>query len=97
MSPRYPSYPYPQRATADDWKKRFGHLDARQKEIRRNSLGNLVALSRPKNAALSNRSFPDKKKAPKKHRVTSRGLTQKSKSLSRRSGRHKLYWIVDCE
>jgi hypothetical protein len=53
---------YPQRPTADYWKTKFGHLTNRQRQLLRNSLGNLVALSRPKNAALGNRSFPEKTK-----------------------------------
>jgi len=53
---------YPQRPTGDSWKKQFGHFNQKEKNALRNSLGNLVALSRPKNSALGNRSFLDKKK-----------------------------------
>jgi hypothetical protein len=53
---------YPQRPKSDEWKKQFSQFDQKQKTALRNSLGNLVALSRPKNSALGNRSFADKKK-----------------------------------
>jgi len=52
---------YPQRASHDYWKANFGHLTIKQRNKTRNSLGNLLALSRPKNAALSNRPFPEKR------------------------------------
>ena len=51
---------YPQRARAPYWSERFGHLSPTQKRTVRNSLGNLLALSTPKNASLSNRPFSEK-------------------------------------
>ena len=51
---------YPQRARAQYWTDRFGKLSSTEKRRLRNSLGNLLALSTPKNASLSNKSFPEK-------------------------------------
>lgn len=51
---------YPQRARATYWSDRFGHLPATQRRTLRNSLGNLLALSVPKNSSLSNKPFPEK-------------------------------------
>lgn len=51
---------YPQRARASYWTERFGHLASNQKRTFRNSLGNLLALSSPKNSSLSNKPFPEK-------------------------------------
>ncbi len=55
---------YPQRARAPYWVERFGHLSSTQKRQLRNSLGNLLALSTPKNASLSNKPFPEKVSSP---------------------------------
>jgi hypothetical protein len=52
---------YPQEARQGYWKDRFGGFTHRQRNALRNSLGNLLALSRPKNSALSNRAFPEKR------------------------------------
>ena len=51
---------YPQTATAGYWKSNFPGLNQTQRDALRNSLGNLLALSRPKNSSLSNKPFPDK-------------------------------------
>lgn len=51
---------YPQNARASYWQERFGTYKQRQKESIRNSLGNLVPLSQPKNSSLSNKPFPEK-------------------------------------
>ena len=51
---------YPQRARAQYWTERFGKLSSTEKRRYRNSLGNLLALSTPKNASLSNKPFPEK-------------------------------------
>ncbi|WP_416400933.1 DUF262 domain-containing protein [Alicycliphilus denitrificans] len=51
---------YPQRARAQYWVDRFGHLSPTNKRRLRNSLGNLLALSTPKNSSLGNKSFPEK-------------------------------------
>ncbi len=55
---------YPQRARSQYWNERFGHLTSTKKRILRNSLGNLLALSTPKNSSLSNKPFPDKVEGP---------------------------------
>jgi hypothetical protein len=55
---------YPQRARAAYWLERFGHLAPNQKRTLRNSLGNLLALSTPKNSSLSNKPFPEKVGSP---------------------------------
>jgi uncharacterized protein with ParB-like and HNH nuclease domain len=54
---------YPQGPRDQYWKDRFGMLTVKQRNAVRNSLGNLLALSRPKNAALGNRPFPEKRDA----------------------------------
>jgi uncharacterized protein with ParB-like and HNH nuclease domain len=51
---------YPQRARAEYWKRVFDSFTSKEKSQLRNSLGNLLALSRPKNASLSNKPFPEK-------------------------------------
>lgn len=51
---------YPQKARAGYWVERFGSFNSTQKRLLRNSLGNLLALSVPKNASLSNKPFPEK-------------------------------------
>lgn len=51
---------YPQKARSQYWTERFGRFTPTQKRLLRNSLGNLLALSSPKNASLSNKAFPDK-------------------------------------
>lgn len=51
---------YPQRARDDYWKSRFDKFDAKQRRALRDSLGNLLPLSKPKNSSLQNRPFPDK-------------------------------------
>jgi len=52
---------YPREARARYWTDRFPQLTAKQRDALRDSLGNLLPLSRPKNAALSNRPFPEKR------------------------------------
>lgn len=51
---------YPQRARDNYWKERFSSYSTTQKRAIRNSLGNLLALSRPRNSSLGNKSFPEK-------------------------------------
>lgn len=51
---------YPQRARSEYWKNRFEIFSTKEKSQLRNSLGNLLALSRPKNSSLGNKSFDDK-------------------------------------
>ena len=51
---------YPQKARSHYWTERFGKFTQSEKRLLKNSLGNLVALSSPKNSSLSNKSFPEK-------------------------------------
>ncbi|MFC0049820.1 DUF262 domain-containing protein [Rheinheimera tilapiae] len=51
---------YPQRAREKYWTDRFAKFKPHEKKLLRNSLGNLLALSQPKNSSLSNKPFPDK-------------------------------------
>lgn len=52
---------YPQKAITDEWKNAFGSYSVKERNILRNSLGNLIPLSRPKNASLGRKNFSDKK------------------------------------
>lgn len=51
---------FPQKARHAYWTSRFCTLSTKQKSALRNSLGNLLPLSRPKNSSLSNRPYPEK-------------------------------------
>lgn len=51
---------YPQRAGHGYWKERFNTLKVQERNVLKNSLGNLLPVSHPKNASLSNGSFPEK-------------------------------------
>jgi hypothetical protein len=51
---------YPQYARDEYWTTRFNSCTQKQRTILRNSLGNLLPLSKPKNSSLSNRPFPEK-------------------------------------
>lgn len=51
---------YPQRAKDKYWTDRFSSFNTTQKRLLRNSLGNLLALARPKNSSLGNKPFPEK-------------------------------------
>lgn len=51
---------YPQQARHQYWTSRFEGLTQKQRTALRNSLGNLLPLSKPKNSSLSNRPFPEK-------------------------------------
>lgn len=46
------------------WKENFKDYDTSQKNSLKNTLGNLVCVSRPKNSKLSNKAFPIKKSLP---------------------------------
>jgi hypothetical protein len=48
---------YPRQARHGYWTSRFGSFNQKQKEALRNSLGNLLPLSKPKNSSLSNKPF----------------------------------------
>jgi hypothetical protein len=52
---------YPQRALDNYWKTQFEPYSIQERNILRNSLGNLLPVSHPKNASLSNKSFALKK------------------------------------
>lgn len=52
---------YPQKARSKCWTEEFSSFTAKEKIVLRNSLGNLVPLSHPKNSSLSNKCFLDKK------------------------------------
>ncbi len=52
---------YPQNARNKYWTERFSKFKPNQKRMLRNSLGNLLALSRPKNSSLSNNPFTEKR------------------------------------
>jgi hypothetical protein len=51
---------YPQQARDRYWTSRFEGLSQKQRTALRNSLGNLLPLSKPKNSSLSNKAFPEK-------------------------------------
>lgn len=51
---------YPQRAQTTYWRERFTDLTPPQRDLLKNTIGNLLPLSRPKNSSLSNASFPEK-------------------------------------
>lgn len=48
------------------WTKLFSHYDEKEKNILKNSLGNLLPLSSPKNSSLQNQCFEEKKGSPNK-------------------------------
>lgn len=52
---------YPQKAADESWKREFGHLSIKQRNVLKHSIGNLVPLSKPKNSSLQNKSFSEKK------------------------------------
>lgn len=52
---------YPQKATHTYWKEKFNLYTVKQRNTLRNSIGNLLPLSTPKNASLGNKSFEEKK------------------------------------
>lgn len=56
---------YPQTARAKYWTDRFTGLTAANRELLKNVIGNLLPLSKPKNSALSNKSFPEKARGTK--------------------------------
>jgi hypothetical protein len=51
---------YPQYARDQYWTSRFAGFSQKQRTTLRNSLGNLLPLSKPKNSSLSNKPFPEK-------------------------------------
>lgn len=51
---------YPKNGRNEYWKKRFGHLNNREKDQYKNSLGNLIVISNKKNEGLGNKDYPSK-------------------------------------
>lgn len=51
----------PQTSTFPNWKDALKGYDARKSKKLKNSLGNLVAISSPRNSSLRNKPFPEKK------------------------------------
>lgn len=51
---------YPQNGNKENWKNNFSKFSVKQRNILKNSLGNLLPLSRPKNSSLQNKSFSEK-------------------------------------
>lgn len=51
---------FPQTPGKDDWSKNYSSLSTRQRSNLKNSLGNLLPLSKPKNSSLKNKSFLEK-------------------------------------
>jgi len=51
---------YPRQARNEYWTSRFNGLSQKQRSAIRDSLGNLLPLSKPKNSSLSNKPFPEK-------------------------------------
>lgn len=60
---------YPQRARNLYWVDRFRGITQKQREALRDSVGNLLPLSKPKNSSLSNKPFPDKIEGDKDRNV----------------------------
>lgn len=62
-SPNYDSieHIYPQKVSHDSWKTAFGRYSVKQRNVLKQSLGNLLPLSNPKNSSLSNKSFQEKR------------------------------------
>jgi Protein of unknown function (DUF1524) len=52
---------YPQKVVDDCWKKPFARYLVKERNILKNSIGNLVPLSKPKNSSLQNKCFVEKK------------------------------------
>ena len=57
---------FPQNAVDPSWKAEFKAYTSRQRNTLRNSMGNLIPLSKPKNSALRNVSFQEKRSTPDK-------------------------------
>lgn len=59
---------YPQKVTHNCWKDSFNQYSIKQRNILKNSIGNLIPLSKPKNSSLGNKCF-EEKKGNKKNKV----------------------------
>lgn len=55
---------YPQAAQSEYWTRRFNGYSKEELSVLKNSLGNLLPLSKPKNSSLGNRDFADKVAVP---------------------------------
>lgn len=55
---------YPQTDSEPYWQENFKNYTNNEKNVLKNTLGNLVPISQPKNASLGNRSFIEKKARP---------------------------------
>lgn len=51
---------YPRKSRNDYWQSKFEKYTPKERRILKDSLGNLLPLSREKNSSFSNKSFPDK-------------------------------------
>ncbi len=60
---------YPKKANYKYWTSRFGEFGQKHRKQLRDSLGNLLPLSKPKNSSLSNKPFPEKVDGTKDHIV----------------------------
>lgn len=58
---------YPQTGNPPYWRERFGKYGVRERNVLRNSVGNLLPVSRPKNSSLGNKPFPEKKGSATQH------------------------------
>lgn len=58
---------FPQRVTDAYWKRAFEKYSVSERNTLRNSLGNLLPVSHPKNASLSNKDFESKKGSTENH------------------------------
>lgn len=54
----------PQKVTHEYWKEMLKGYSVRERNMLKHTIGNLLPASRPKNAALGNRSFPEKRSMP---------------------------------
>ncbi|NTV68065.1 MAG: DUF262 domain-containing protein [Chlorobaculum sp.] len=52
---------YPQKVTHECWRDSYNNYNISQRNILKNSIGNLIPLSKPKNSSLRNKCFEDKK------------------------------------
>ena len=60
---------FPRNAYDTYWKSRFNGFSQKERARLRDSLGNLLPLSTPKNSSLSNRPFPEKVAVPDKRPI----------------------------
>jgi hypothetical protein len=68
---------YPQKPKTTSWKAPFEPYLIKERNVLRNSLGNLLPLSQPKNSSLGNRDFEEKKEVPITKRDTAMDVTRR--------------------